>query len=162
MKRLLHIGLVTAAATVSAFAWAQAAGPAKSAADAKTAIEARQAVFKEIKKAYEPMTDVLKGKREFDAALFVTNATRIQELAGQIPAKFAVDTRQFKDTKTDALDGIWNSQADFKAKADALATGAANLAAAAKTGDKGATMKAVPAMGKTCGACHDNYKFKSE
>src|SRR5690242_18446782 len=73
MKRYLHIGLVTAAATVSALAWAQTAGPAKSAADAKAAIEARQALFKEIKKTYEPLTDVLKGKREFDAALFVTN-----------------------------------------------------------------------------------------
>jgi len=162
MKRSVQIGLVAAAATVSALAWTQTAAPAKSAAEAKAAIEARQANFKEIKKAYEPLTDVLKGKREFDATLFATNAAKIQELAQLIPTKFAVDTRQFKDTKTDALDGIWNSQSDFKAKADALATGAANLAAAAKTGDKGTTMKAVPAMGKTCGSCHDNYKFKTD
>jgi cytochrome c556 len=162
MKRFLGIGMVTAAAMVSAAVWAQTAAPAKSAAEAKTAIEARQANFKEIKKLYEPLTDTLKGKREFDAALFATNATKIGELAQQIPAKFAVDTRGFKDTKTDALDGIWASQTDFKAKADALVTGANALAAAAKTGDKGATMKAVPAMGKTCGGCHDNYKFKSE
>jgi cytochrome c556 len=162
MMRIFRVGLVAAAVTVSALAGAQTAGPAKSAAEAKAAIEARQALFKDIKKVYEPLTDTLKGKREFDAALFATNAAKIQELAQQIPGKFAVDTRGFKDTKTDALDGIWNSQADFKAKADALVTGAANLAAAAKTGDKGATMKAVPAMGKTCGACHDNFKFKTD
>ena len=81
MKRFLSIGLVTAAAMVSAAVWAQAAAPAKSAAEAKTAIEARQAHFKEIKKLYEPLTDTLKGKREFDAALFATNATKSRSLS---------------------------------------------------------------------------------
>jgi cytochrome c556 len=155
------MGLVVAAAAVSALALAQNAGnQPKSAAEAKAAIESRQNLFKDIKKAYEPMTAMLKQKLEFDAGVVATNAARIQELAQKIPAQHALDTRQFKDTKTDALDGIWASQADFKAKSDALVTASANAAAVAKTDNKGATLKAIADMGKTCGACHDNYKGK--
>lgn len=159
MMRLDRMGLMFVVAALSAMAVAQTAGtPAKSAAEAKAAIESRQNLFKEMKKVYEPMTDMLKRKREFDAGVIATNAVLIQEQAKKIPAQFAMDTRQFKDTKTLALDGIWASQADYKAKADALVTAAVNLAAVAKTGDKAATMKAVGDVGKSCGACHDDYK----
>jgi cytochrome c556 len=161
MKRLNRLGWVVVAVTASAFAVAQVAvKPAKSAAEAKTAIEARQGLFKDIKKAYEPMIAMMKNQQPFDATLIATNATRIQELAGKIPGAFAVDTHEFKDTKNAAQDRVWLSQVDFKAKADATIQAAGALAAAAQTGDKGATMKAIPAMGKTCGGCHDIFKFK--
>jgi cytochrome c556 len=161
MMRLSRIGLVVVVAAVSALAVAQNAGnQAKSAAEAKAAIEARQNLFKEMKKTYEPMTAMLKRQREFDAGVVATNAASLQEQARKIPALHALDTRQFKDTKTLALDGIWASQADFKAKSDATVTASGNLAAVAKTGDKGATLKAIGDVGKSCGACHDNYKGK--
>jgi len=160
MKRLNRMGLVVAVTAISAVAMAQTAvTPAKSAAEAKTAIEARQSLFKDVKKAFDPMTAMLKRQREFDAALIATNAEQIQALAQKMPAAFAVDTRQFKDTKHEAQDGIWTSQADFKLKADALAKAAENLAAVAKGGDKAATTKAIADTGKSCGACHDSYKI---
>jgi cytochrome c556 len=34
------------------------------------------------------------------------------------------------------------------------------MAAAAKTGDKDATLKAAAAVGKACGSCHDQYRAK--
>jgi cytochrome c556 len=161
MKRLNRLGWVVVAVSASALAVAQVAiKPAKSAAEAKTAIEARQAVFKDIKKAYEPMIAMMKNQQPFDAAVIATNAARIQELSAKIPEAFAVDTRGFKETKSEAQDRVWLSQVEFKAKTDATVQAAANLAAVAKTGDKGATMKAIPAMGKTCGGCHDIFKFK--
>jgi cytochrome c556 len=161
MKRLNRLGWVVVAVSASALAVAQVAiKPAKSAAEAKTAIEARQAVFKDIKKAYEPMIAMMKNQQPFDAAIIATNAARIQELSAKIPEAFAVDTREFKDTKTEALDRVWLSQVEFKAKTDATVQAAANLAAVAKSGDRAATMKAIPAMGKTCGGCHDIFKFK--
>jgi len=153
-----RFGLAVASAAVSVVALAQTATVAKSAAEAKTAIEARQKVFEDMKKAYEPMTDMLKRKREFDAALVATNAAQIQGLAQKIVPTHAVDTRQFKDIKTVARDGIWTSLADFKSKADALVTASGNVAKVAAGGDKGTTMKSIPDIGKACGACHDNYK----
>ena len=162
MTRLNWIGLTVCAAAVSALAMAQGAGtPAKSAAEAKTAIEARQKLFKDMKEAFDPMTAMLKRQREFDAALIATNAASIQALAQKVPAAHALNTTQFKDIKTDALESIWKSQADFKVKSDALVTASANTATAAGTGDKGATLKAVAEMGKACGSCHDAYRNKT-
>ena len=125
-----------------------------------TIIEARQQVFKDIKKANEPLQDMLKNKREIDAAVIKANTAELQKLATKIPPAFAVDTRAFKETKTRAQDGIWSSQADFAAKADAFGKAVANLTAVADSGDKVAIKKAVADMGKSCGACHDNYQVK--
>ena len=124
----ISIGLAVASAAVSVIALAQTATPAKSAAEAKTVIEARQKVFEDMKKAYEPLTDMLKRKREFDAALVATNSAQIQVLAQKIPAHLAVDTHTFKDTETLARDNIWTNLADIKAKSDALIAAAGNVA----------------------------------
>ncbi|MET0280095.1 MAG: cytochrome c [Steroidobacteraceae bacterium] len=158
MKRLTQIGWVAAATAVSVLAVAQTAVVAKSAAEAKTAIDARQNLFKDIKKTYEPLGAMLKRQRELEPALIATNATQLQEMAGKIAASYAVDTRGFKDIKTSARDGIWTSQADFKAKADEFVKAAAAAAAAAKGEDKGAILKSVAGIGKTCGGCHDSYR----
>lgn len=152
-----------AAVAVSAIAVAQNAGTvAKTADEAKITIEARQSVFKDIKKAMDPMSAMLRRQREIDTAVVATNAEQIKALAQKIPAQFAVNTHAFKPVKTLAREGIWTSQADFKTKADALVNASLNLAIVAKGGDKGATLKAIADMGKTCGGCHDNYKDKDE
>jgi len=162
MKYRIPVGLIAAMAVVSV-AVAQTATTAKSEAEAKAAAEARHAHFENIKKAYEPLGDMLKpvsrGGKEVDPAVVVATAPKLVELANAIPGKFSVDTRAFK-VKTDARDAIWASAADFKAKADAMATAVNAAAAVAKGGDKGATKKAIADIGKTCGACHDNFKAK--
>lgn len=161
MRDLIRVGLVVIAAAASAVALAQVATPAKSAADAQAAIEARQQIFKDIKKANEPLGAMLRGQREFDAAVVTAGATQIQALSVKIPDAFTVDTHQFKDTKTNALDGIWSALSDFKAKADALNTAAANVIEVAKGGDKAAMRQAVIDMSKKCGSCHDSFKAKT-
>jgi cytochrome c556 len=146
-------------AAVSAVVAAQAVTKAASQADADKAIKARQAIFSQINdlnKVIAPM--VRPNGPAVDTALVATNAAKIAELAAQIPAAYLVDTRGFTATKTRALDGIWNSQADFKAKADGLATAANAAAAAAKTGDADATKAALGNIGRACGACHDPFR----
>jgi cytochrome c556 len=49
---------------------------------------------------------------------------------------------------------------DFDSKANDLVKAAADLEAAAKSGDEAATKKAAGAVGKTCGACHDQFRNK--
>ncbi|HTQ36651.1 MAG TPA: cytochrome c [Steroidobacteraceae bacterium] len=160
MSRGKQFGMVAALAGLAAFAGVHAATVAGSEADAGKAIEARQAVFKQIKDLWDPLTKMLTHKTPVDPALIATNAAKIQELAGRIPAQFTVDTRNFKGTKTNALDGIWGSEADFKAKADALGTAAGELVTAAKGGDTGTIQKSLIAVGKSCGSCHDSYRAK--
>jgi cytochrome c556 len=161
MKFRIWVGVIAAAA-VSVGAIAQTVTAAKSSAEAKAAIEARKAHFETIKKTFEPLTAMLKNQRPMDAALVATNAAKLQELLGAIPAKYAIDTRQFKDTKTDARDAVWASAADFKAKTDASVAAAGAVATIAKSGEVAGIKKSLADLGKTCGACHDNFKAKAE
>jgi len=123
------------------------------------AVDTRQAVFKVINYNSEQFFQMMKNKAPFDASVVQRAAGRIEMLAPMIPEAFATDTRK-GSAKTQAREGIWTNAADFKAKSEDLARAAAALSAAARTGDKGATMKAAGAVGKACSACHDNYKDK--
>lgn len=155
MNRLTRIGVAAALALTSVAAFSQGApNPDKS------AIETRQGLFKLIANQNGPIGGMQRNTVPFDAAVVQRNAARIAVLAEIIPELYARDTRQFKDVKTGALDGIWNSQADFKTKADALQKAAATLAETAKGGDKAATLKAAAEVGKACGSCHDSYRAK--
>ncbi|MEY4760191.1 MAG: hypothetical protein RLZZ200_47 [Pseudomonadota bacterium] len=159
MKRLISIGL-TAALSV---AIANAAEPQQRSPEdlAKQAIETRQGLFKVMGAVFGPVGGMLRNQVPFDAATAEKAGTRLVTLGGIAPDLFVNDTRKFTSIKTTALDGIWNSQADFKAKADELVKAATDLAAAAKTGDKAATLKAAGAVGKSCGGCHDSYRVKN-
>lgn len=154
MNRLTRIGAATALAAVSVLAFSQGGPPPE-----KAAIEARQAVFKLINQQNAPIGAMLRGGT-FDAAVVERNAGRIKVLATMIPELFERDTRQYKDAPTKALDGIWASQADFKAKADALAKAADELAAAGKSGDRAEVQAAVRTLGGACGSCHDSFRAK--
>ena len=160
MNRLNRISLFTALAALCAVAGVQAATVAASEAEAAKAIKARQAALKQIGDLNEPIGKMLKRQMPIDAAVIGTNAAKIQELAGKLPELFSIDTRSFKGTKTAALDGIWNSQADFKVKADVLVKAAGDAAAAGKAGKVGPPQ--LIAMGKACGGCHDAYKASTD
>ncbi len=131
-------------------------GPVGPQAQAEAAVKLRKAVFDVQNFSFVPMTVFLKGG-PFDAAAAVTAAQRIQLTASMIPEVFKFDTRDAK-VVTRARDGIWTSMADFIQKAHDLQTAAANLEAAAKTGDADMTKQAAIAVGKSCGSCHDEFR----
>ena len=154
MNRLTRFGVAATLGAVSLVAFSQGRPDPD-----KTAIETRQAVFKLISNQFGPVAAALRGG-SVSPEVAARNGERIKMLAGMIPELFQRDTRQNKDVKTLALDGIWNSLADFKTKADGLATAADGLIAAGKSGDNAAIQKAAGDMGKACGACHDNFRAK--
>jgi cytochrome c556 len=102
---------------------------------------------------------MLKNKVPFDAAVAAKAGARLETLAPMIPDVFTEDTRKFQ-LKTKAREGIWTNKSDFQSKADDLAKAAAGLSAAAKGGEKKAVLQAAAAVGKACGACHDNFREK--
>lgn len=159
MNCVNRIAMAAGLAAFSALAAAQGAPPGPPAPE-KTAIEARQGLLKVVSSQNAPVAAMLRGTKDFDAAIVAKSAARIQALSEMIPDLFALDTRQYKDVKTLALDGIWNSQADFKSKADALNKAAGALVEAAKGGDKATTLAAYREVGKACSGCHDNYRAK--
>jgi cytochrome c556 len=118
----------------------------------------RQGLFKLQAFVFGPVGGMLRGA-PFDAAVAQKAGARLQVLGGLIPEVFAKDTHTFTLT-TKAREGIWTNKSDFDAKANDLVKAAADLEAAAKTGDADATKKAAGAVGKTCGACHDQFRDK--
>jgi cytochrome c556 len=162
MNHLTRFGVaaVLAVSSVAAFSQGAPGAAPNPEARAKTAIETRQGLFKLIANQNGPIGGMQRNQVPFDAAVVARNAARIKVLAEMAPDLFALDTREFKTIKTAALDGIWNSQADFKTKADALVSAADTLATTAKAGDKDATLKAAANVGKACGSCHDSFRAK--
>ena len=157
MKRFATLGAAALVMTAGVV-WA---APAKNEAEAKTAVETRSQHFKDMGKAMEPIGNMLRKKQPYDAAVAEKNSAQIVDLSKKIVGLYEVDTRQFPGVKTEALDGIWTSQADFKAKADDLTKAATALNEASKGGGDAASFtKTAAAVGKACGTCHDSYRVK--
>lgn len=123
------------------------------------AIKTRQAVFTLMGSNMGPLGGMARGNLPFDAAQAGKNATRIAQLADMITDSFKLDTRTHS-FNTEALDVIWDEFDRFEEMAMASKTAANDLVAAAASGNEGATKKAIGALGKTCGSCHDAYRVE--
>jgi len=161
MNRFAKSSLIAlcAIAPVSAVL-AQDAAPPTPEQQAEQAVLTRQGLLKVMGFYMAPLGGMLKNKVPFDAATAGKSGTSIEALGAMIPDVFVFDTRKATNVKTKAQDGIWTNAADFKSKADDLVKAATALVEASKSGDKGTTLKAAGAVGKACGACHDNYRNK--
>lgn len=160
MNRWAAVGMATMVCFVAGSSvLAQEGAPPSAEDQAQKAVETRQGLFKLVGWSFAPVGGMLRNKVPFDAAAVQKSGERIEALAMMIPDLFQADTHQYK-LKTAALDGIWSSKTDFNAKAVDLNKAASAMVAAAKTGDKGATLKAAGAVGKACGSCHDTFKMK--
>jgi cytochrome c556 len=160
MNGFAKLGLVAACALASvSTVIAQDAGPPTPEQLAEQATLTRQGLLKVVGWQFGPVGGMLRNKVPFDAAVVQKSAGHVKVLAGMLPDAFQSDTHK-ATVKTKAKENIWTNQADFASKADDLQKAAAALEDAAKGGDKAATMKAAAAVGKACGACHDNYREK--
>jgi cytochrome c556 len=160
MNGFTRIGLAAVGSLiVASAAMAQGAAPPTPEQKAQTAVLTRQGLFKIQAFVFGPVGGMLRGA-PFDAAVVQKAAERLEVTGGLIPEVFALDTHTYTGTPTKAREGIWTNKSDFDGKANDLVKAAADLEAAAKTGDKSATLKAAGAVGKTCGACHDQFRDK--
>lgn len=157
MNGLSKLGLAALCSMAVSAAIAQPAPPTPE-QQAQNAVKVRKALFDVQAFSFGPVGGMLRGA-PFDAAVVQKAAERVQFTGGLIAEVFANDTRKFQ-VETKAREGIWTNKSDFDAKAKDLVDAAAALEAAAKTGDKAATLKAAQAVGKACGACHDQFREK--
>ena len=158
MNGLSKLGLAVLGSLVVTAAVAQAPGPPTPEQQAQNAVKVRKGLFDVQSFAFGPVGGMLRGA-PFDAAVVQKAAQRVQFTSGMISEVFANDTRKFT-VETKAREGIWTNKADFDAKAKDLQDAAAALETAAKGGDEAATKKAAAAVGKACGACHDQFRDK--
>jgi cytochrome c556 len=80
-------------------------------------------------------------------------------LVGAAPWEtFAPDTAKVKESK--ARPAIWQQRPEFERRAQSMQDQAARLMAVVKEGDAAALRAQFSALGKTCKACHDDFKQK--
>ncbi|MBV1910321.1 MAG: cytochrome c [Kangiellaceae bacterium] len=158
MKRLSQTMIATAVAmTMTMATFTASAAPAKSKKHADHALKMRKAVFSLLGSNMGPLGGMAKGKIPFDAQVVETNAKRISQLSLMMSDYMKTDTSKFK-LKTDALEKIWAENMKFEKKIEALTIASNALSQVAGSTDEKILRKAIGAVGKTCGGCHDDYK----
>lgn len=97
-------------------------------------------------------------KMPYDQASAVEHGERLAALGRMIADAFARDTSGAElGRPTQALDAIWQNQADFKMKGEKLVETATAYAAAAGESEA-AAKKAFIMVGGSCKGCHEDYK----
>jgi cytochrome c556 len=128
--------------------------------DPKLVIPARQAGMKQIGGAFKAIIDQMQGGSP-DGTAVRLNAQKIAGLAPRVPGWFPRGTGPEAGIKTAAKPDIWANNADFNAKAAALASAANALAAGAGTSsDRAVLGPLVKQLGGACKACHTTYKVQ--
>ncbi|MGB1439953.1 MAG: c-type cytochrome [Luminiphilus sp.] len=118
----------------------------------------RQSYFALLGMTFGPMADMVKGKIEWDDATFQRWASDLEGVSGyQVERGFAPGT---EEGMTRAKPEIWLNTEDFNAKLADFRREAGKLASVAAEGDRAAISAQFGATGKTCKACHDEYKSK--
>jgi len=148
MKRfaLAAVAAVTLASSLSAFAQFQ---------KPEDAIKYRKATFTVMATHFGRIAAMAQGKAPFDATAAAANAEIVAMMSKLPYTAFAEGTGS---GETRAKPEIWTEADKFKAAASKMQDEVAKLNVAAKTGNLDQIKAAVGDAGKTCKACHDNYR----
>ena len=142
--------------------------PLAAAAQAKPedAIRARQSIMRVMALNFGPLGKMASGDVALNKAVFQTNAARVEAIWAMNPAQFFVSgtDKPVAGSKiaafTDAKLEIWSQPEKFKAAAERASQQVANLAQAARTSDEAAMRSAAGELGKSCKACHDEFRAR--
>ena len=121
------------------------------------AIEYRQAAFTLMGAHFGRIAAMAQGKVPFDAKAAQANA-EVLSVVVMLPYTAFGEGTDLGNTK--AKPEIWKEMPKFKEAAETMQNAVAKLNAATKTGNLDAIKVAVGDVGKSCKACHDNYREK--
>jgi len=105
------------------------------------------------------MAEMARGIREADDAAFVRAAKNLSFLSTMITDAFSV---QMMVDDSLAKPEIWDNWDDFVSKADDLTAKAEEIAAVAEAEGFAGARGMVRGVGDACGACHKQYKVKTD
>ncbi len=118
-------------------------------------IAARKALMKGNVQHAGAMVKMTKGETPFDAAKVQAGFAQWAETAEKLSALFPDNSKTGGETR--ATPKIWLAKSDFDAKAAAFGKAVAdNRTKAAESLD--GLKAAIPAVGKTCDNCHEDYR----
>jgi cytochrome c556 len=123
-----------------------------------TLVKQRQSAMTLIGKYWGPIAGMASGKvSPYNADVIARNATYLENLAQMPWDGFHEST---KDEKTRALPATWSQKAKFDELAQRLQTETAKLGELAPKKDEAGVKQQYAAVGKTCGACHEDFRQK--
>jgi cytochrome c556 len=128
------------------------------------AIRARQAIMRVIGLNFGPIGKMAAGEAPFDKKKFQENAERIKSVWEMNVGQYFVPgtDKPVAGSKiaefTNAKPEIWAKPDRMKALAGEATQRVNELAEAAKSGDEGKMKAAAGALGKSCKACHDEFR----
>ncbi len=120
-------------------------------------VKQRQAVMTLQGKYLGPLVGVAQGKVPYNAAVVQRNAGFLDNLSRMPWDTFDPSTR---NEKTRALPAIYDNNAKFKEYANRLENETSKLVTLSRGGDEAAVKAQIGAVGKVCGACHDDFRQK--
>lgn len=120
-------------------------------------VKQRQAAMTLQGKYLGPLVGVAQGKVPYNAAVVQRNAGFLDNLSRMPWDTFDPSTR---NEKTRALPAIYDNNAKFKEYANRLENETSKLVTLSRGGDEAAVKAQIGAVGKVCGACHDDFRQK--
>ncbi|HKW85369.1 MAG TPA: cytochrome c [Burkholderiaceae bacterium] len=152
MKRLSRSMLMTGAALLGA---ATALPAAAQFAKPEDAIKYRKGALFVMGQHFSRVAAMANGKVPFDAKVAAENA-EIATAMSKLPYVAFIEGTDKGETRAEPK--IWAEMDKFKAAASKMQDEMAKLNVAAKGGNLDAIKAAVGETGKSCKACHDNYR----
>lgn len=122
------------------------------------AIHYRQSAFSMIATNFGDMADMVKGRKNWDQAVFSQRAQFISQLSLMPEEAFKVQGSEKGDTK--AKPEIWTDWDGFTVKLNKFQIDMAQLAKVSLEGDERSTKRAFGVAAKNCKSCHSDYKFR--
>jgi len=122
-------------------------------------VHERHELMEGVGDAAKPIGQMLKGERDFDAAVVMTSFQTFDEAAAEFGDLFPPGSEDGEGTE--AAPAIWEDRAGFE-EALAAWSDAVDAAIAANPQTLEATKPVAGDIFKTCKGCHDNYRIEDE
>lgn len=118
-------------------------------------VKQRMEAMKSLQEATREILEMIRRKRQFDAA-------RIADLSGQISHHADDLAKLFPKGSgghpSEALPSIWSDWTGFVEQMQAMKRAAGELAKAAAQGERRDVIRAFAKLGRTCTACHTDFR----
>jgi cytochrome c556 len=142
--------------TVAALALVTALPAAAQFQKPEDAVKYRQSAFTVMANHFGRIGAMANGRVPFDAATAQANADIVVAMSKLPYTAFGEGTDKIGNTR--ALPEVWSKRADFDAGAKKMQEEVVKLQTATKTGNLDQIKAAFGDAGKSCKACHDNYR----
>lgn len=122
-------------------------------------VKGRMEIMDEIGNHMKGMKAMVQRKQPFDAEKMARHAESIRQAATNIKKVFPEGSLKHP---SEALPNVWEDWDEFSSLVDKLITESEKLREIATSQDQRAVMKQFGRVGKTCSACHTDFRKKKD